>query len=101
MGDKKLAAVGLRAGISHGKNTRIIMEQLLDKFILKFITWPAASVTRGAAALNHKIGANPVKLQIIIISATHQVNKIPYGDRCLFGKKTQSYSTLFSFDNCH
>src|SRR5674536_115214 len=101
MGDKKLAAVGLRAGISHGKNTRFIMAQLLDKFILKFITWPAASVTRGTAALNHKIGDNPVKLQIIIISATHQVNKIPYGNWCLFGKKPQTDSSLFSFNNCH
>ena len=55
MRNKKLAAIGSRAGIGHAENTWTAVKELGVEFIDKPITRTAAAIALWIAALNHKV----------------------------------------------
>lgn len=58
--NKKLAAVGIGSGISHGHNPRVIL-MLGRQLILELVAGPTTTGTGRIAALNHQILDYPVK----------------------------------------
>ncbi len=66
MGDEELTAVGIRAGIGHGQDSRPVVPQILDEFVLEPVTRSPGARTIGAAALDHEILDDPMKFQIVV-----------------------------------
>src|SRR5215472_17464989 len=65
-GDEKLAAVGVRAGVGHGKKARFGMLQRGTKLISELVAWPTHPAAVRATALNHELRDDAVKTQPVI-----------------------------------
>lgn len=76
VGDKELAAVGIRPGVSHGKATDLMALWVVLQLIFKLITGTAAAGTFWIAALNHKIGEDPMEFGPVIELVPRQENEV-------------------------
>src|ERR1700735_901164 len=63
--NKKLAAVSVRAGVSHGKETGLCVFQRRMKFVGELVTGTAAAGALRASALNHEVGNDAVEDEAI------------------------------------
>src|SRR5579859_4184848 len=65
-GYKKLAAVGVRAGVGHGENSLLGMPQRGMKLVGELVAGTAAAATLRASALNHEVGNNAMKDKAVV-----------------------------------
>ncbi len=80
VGDKELAAIGVRSGICHGENARLFVFERAVDLVGKLITRAAGACASRVAALDHEIGDHAMKADAIIVSALGEVEKIRGGD---------------------
>ena len=66
MGNEKLAPVGSRTRIRHGKAARTVVAKAGVKLVLEAITRAAGARALGATALNHEVGDDAVEAQAIV-----------------------------------
>ena len=76
MGDEKLAAVRIGAGIGHREGTSLVLVWITLGLIFEFVAWSAGSCSRGVAALDHEVGNNAVKNRAVVKSIAGQKNEI-------------------------
>ena len=88
MCDEELGTVRIRTGICHGKDSRFIMLQFGNEFILELISRTAHTGTGRITALGHEIFDNTMKDRIIIKTVLGKKNKIVNGNRCFIGKES-------------
>ena len=97
-GDKELAAVGARPGVSHRQDAGSVKGQGGDDFILKPIARPAAAGAGGVAALNHKVGNDPVENHPVIKALAGQKDKVVHRQRRILGEQFHADDALIGAD---
>src|SRR5579885_1779980 len=65
-GDKKLAAVRIRASVRHGQNARLVVAQFGMKLIIEAVARAAAARSLRTPSLDHKARNEPVKNQPVV-----------------------------------
>ena len=74
--DEKLAAIGVRPGIRHGKNSRLgVLERVVD-LIGEFVARAARAGASRIAALDHEISDHAVEGYTVIVAAFRKVEEI-------------------------
>jgi hypothetical protein len=99
VGDEKLAAVGPRPGIGHGKFARRIVPAFGRAFIFKAVTRPTGAGPQWAAALDHEVRDDPVKLEPVVIATPGEICKTGNRNRSLLGEQAKIDGAFGSFDD--
>ena len=86
MGDEELAAVGIRSGVGHRQHATP-MTYAVAGLVFEAVTRTAAAGAFRAAALDHEIGKDAVKIQSVIEPAPGQVDEVGHGQRRLVGQQ--------------
>ena len=97
-GDEKLAAVSAGAGVSHRQQAGAAESQGRVKLIRKPIARPAAAGAVGIAALNHKVGNDPVKDDAVIEPLPGQKDKVVDGAGGLGGEQFHRHIAVIGAD---
>ena len=99
--DEELAAASVRACISHGQNTLVIMLQAFTELVFNLIAGAAHTGTGRVAALNHKTVDYTVKNNTVIKAFFYQLDKVFSSQRSLvlkhFGNENTFISRKFNF----
>ena len=74
--DKKLAAVGVGAGVCHGQCAARVFEWITLGLAVELVSWPAAAGACRVAALNDEIGDHSVKCHAVIKAFTGEKHKV-------------------------
>ncbi len=85
MGDKELAAIGVRSGIGHRKDARAVMFEGVIKFIIELVAGSAHAGSGRVAALHHEITDHTVEDGVVVKSLASQENQVIDGSRCFAG----------------
>ncbi len=86
-GNEKLRAVGSGSGVSHRKNSGLVVAEFRMKFIGEFVSGTTPTGFRWIAALKHESVDDAMESDIIIIAPTGEVEKIGASQRDFRGKQ--------------
>jgi hypothetical protein len=110
MGNEKLAAVGVRAGVCHRDNTSFVREWITDNFITKTIARAAASASGWVATLNHEVFDDAVEGQAVVEAFSYQKDEVVNGQWGVLGIEIKfnrtaggfhRYPVRFAYVNLH
>jgi len=99
MGDEKLAAVGVGAGIGHAQHTRAIMFEVGVKFVAEAIARAATTGTGRIAALDHEVLDDAVEGNAVVKTFTGEKDKIVDGKWHLVSIKAYGHVAFAGFDS--
>src|SRR5689334_11766513 len=87
MGNEKLAAVGVRAGVGHGETADLMLAWIVFYFVRELITGTTASGAGGIPALDHEIGNHTMKKRAVVKFLPGEKNEVVNCFWRVFGKE--------------
>ena len=76
VGDKKLAPVGVLAGVGHREDARPVMLEVGVKLIRQPVAGVAGAVAQGAAALDHEVLDHAMKNQPVVVRLALGIDRL-------------------------
>src|SRR5262245_44579741 len=87
MGNEKLTAVGVRAGVRHGQAADLMFVWIVYYFVFEPVTRAAAAGPGRVAALDHEVGDHAMKEGAVVKFFAREKNEIVYRFRRVPGKE--------------
>jgi len=87
VGNEKLTAVGVRAGVRHGQGADLMFVRIVFYFVLEPVTRAAAAGPGRIAALDHEVGNHAMEDRAVVKFFAREKNEIVDRFRRVFGKE--------------
>src|SRR5262249_14082718 len=87
VGNEKLTAVGVRAGVRHGQAADLMFVWIVFYFVFEPVTRAAAAGPGWVAALDHEVGDHAMKDGAVVKFFAREKNEIVHRFRCVLGKE--------------
>ena len=100
MSYEKLRSIGIRAGVSHGKNTWLIVFQVWFTLTLKLVARSTHTASSWVAPLNHKVWNHTVKNDAVVKAIGSQAEKTSAGHLSITRKHTD-FKWAFTGIDCN